>query len=97
VARRTWLVSCELTTGGVLLPPPYGVPARVYACNNQLSRERQIGTVVLTRIKVADARLSDTQEVRNPDGEIMVYASRARTLVFKGGTCLAKGMPSSTD
>ncbi len=57
------------------------VPARVYAYNNRLSGERQIGTVALTLIKVADARLGDTEAVRKPDGEIAVYASRTRTLV----------------
>ena len=57
------------------------VPARVYAYNNRLSGDRQIGTVALTLIKVADARLGDTQEIRKPDGETVVYASRTRTLV----------------
>jgi predicted transcriptional regulator of viral defense system len=57
------------------------VPARVYAYNSRLSGERQIGTVVLTLIKVADARLGDTQEIRKADGETVVYASRTRTLV----------------
>ena len=57
------------------------IPARVYAYNNRLSGERQIGTVALTLIKVADARLGDTEKVRKPDGEIAVYASRTRTLV----------------
>ncbi len=57
------------------------VPARVYAYNNRLSGERQIGAVALTLIKVADARLGDTQESRKADGETVVYASRTRTLV----------------
>jgi predicted transcriptional regulator of viral defense system len=57
------------------------IPARVYAYNNRLSGERQIGTVALTLIKVADERLDDTQEVKMPDGEVAVYASRTRTLV----------------
>ena len=33
------------------------IPARVYAYNNRLSGERTIGTVALTLIEVADARL----------------------------------------
>lgn len=57
------------------------IPARVYAYNNRLSGERQIGTVALTLIKVADERLGDTEEVRMPDGKIAVYASRTRTLL----------------
>ncbi|HSW01949.1 MAG TPA: type IV toxin-antitoxin system AbiEi family antitoxin domain-containing protein [Sedimentisphaerales bacterium] len=57
------------------------IPARMYAYNNRLSVERQIGAVALTLIKVADARLGDTQEVCKPDGQVVVYASRTRTLV----------------
>jgi len=57
------------------------IPTRVYAYNNRLSGERRIGTVALTLIKVADVRLGDAEEVRQPDGEIAVYASRTRTLV----------------
>ena len=57
------------------------IPARVYAYNNRLSGERQIGTVALMLIKVADERLGDTEEVQMPDGRIAVYASRTRTLV----------------
>lgn len=57
------------------------IPARVYAYNNRLSGERQIGTVALTLIKVADERLGDTEKVRTPDGGTAIYASRVRTLV----------------
>lgn len=57
------------------------IPTRVYAYNNRLSGERQIGTVALTLIKVADERLDDTEKVRMPNGQIAVYASRKRTLV----------------
>jgi predicted transcriptional regulator of viral defense system len=57
------------------------VPTRVYVYNNRLSGERQIGAVALTLIKVADARLGDTEKIRKPDGEVVVYASRTRALV----------------
>lgn len=57
------------------------IPTRLYVYNNRLSGERQIGTVALTLIKVADERLGDTEKVRTPDGETAIYASRARTLV----------------
>jgi predicted transcriptional regulator of viral defense system len=57
------------------------IPARVYAYNNRLSGEREIGTVALTLIKVVDERLGDTEEVQTPSGEVAVYASRTRTLV----------------
>jgi len=57
------------------------ISARIYAYNNRLSGERQIGTVALTLIKVADERLGDTEKVRTPDGGTAIYASRVRTLV----------------
>ncbi len=57
------------------------MPTRVYAYNNRLSGERQIGTVALTLIKVADERLGDTEEIRLPEDGKVVYASRTRTLV----------------
>jgi len=57
------------------------VPARIYAYNNRLSGERQIGVVSITLIKVADERLGSTEEVKNSDGLIAVYSSRVRTLV----------------
>ncbi len=57
------------------------VPSRVYAYNNRISGERSIGSVRLTLIKVADARLGGTEEVRTSEGLVAVYASRARALV----------------
>lgn len=57
------------------------VPARVYAYNNRISGERSIGSVRLTLIKVADARLGGTEEVKTSEGPVSVYASRARALV----------------
>jgi predicted transcriptional regulator of viral defense system len=57
------------------------VPNRIYAYNNRISGDRQIGSVALTLIKVADQRLGGTEVVRTPDGTEVVYASRARTLV----------------
>ena len=57
------------------------VPTRVYAYNNRLSGERTVGAVALTLIKVADARLGDTEQVKTAEGLTLVYSSRARTLV----------------
>ena len=57
------------------------VPARVYAYNNRVSGARRIGAVQLILIKVADARLGGTQEVRTSEGLVAVYPSRARALV----------------
>lgn len=57
------------------------VPNRVYAYNNRISGDRQIGSVALTLIKVADDRLGGAELVRTPDGLDAVYATRARALV----------------
>lgn len=57
------------------------VPNRVYAYNNRLSGDRDIGAVALTLIKVADKRLGDTQSWRTREGVDLVYSSRARTLL----------------
>jgi predicted transcriptional regulator of viral defense system len=57
------------------------VPNRVYAYNNRISGDRQIGPVALTLIKVSDDRLGGTEVVRSPDGLDVVYASKARSLV----------------
>ena len=57
------------------------VPNRVYAYNNRLSGERTIGAISLTLIKVADARLGDTEESTTREGLIVAYSSRVRTLV----------------
>lgn len=57
------------------------VPNRIYAYNNRLSGDRQVGPVLLTLIKVSDDRLGETEVVRTPDGFDLVYASRERSLV----------------
>ncbi len=57
------------------------IPNRVYVYNNRISGDRQIGSVALTLIKVADDRLGGTEVVRTPDGLDVVYATRARALV----------------
>jgi len=57
------------------------VPTRLYAYNNRLSGDRVVGSAALTLIKVADERLGSTEQVATEDGQIAVYASRARTLV----------------
>ena len=57
------------------------VPNRLYAYNNRISGDRQIGPVAMTLIKVADDRLGGTEVVRTPDGIDVIYASKARSLV----------------
>lgn len=57
------------------------IPNRVYAYNNRISGDRTVGAVELTLIKVADERLGDTDEFKMADGDLVVYASRVRTLV----------------
>jgi predicted transcriptional regulator of viral defense system len=57
------------------------IPARTYAYNTSLSGDRVIGKVALMLIKVAAQRLGDTEEVATQDGQVLVYASRARSLV----------------
>lgn len=57
------------------------IPNRLYAYNNRISGDRQIGPVSLTLIEVADDRLGETETVRTPDGLDIVYATRARAIV----------------
>ena len=57
------------------------IPTRVYAYNNRLSGDRQIGSVALTLIKVDSERLGDIEQVKTSDGEIAIYSSRLRTLL----------------
>ena len=57
------------------------IPSRVYAYNDRTSGERTIGQVALVLIRVAPARLGDTETVRTPSGQTLVYSSRARTLM----------------
>jgi predicted transcriptional regulator of viral defense system len=57
------------------------VPNRVYAYNNRISGDREVGPVSFTLIKVTDDRLGGTEVVRVPEGVDVVYASKARALV----------------
>jgi predicted transcriptional regulator of viral defense system len=57
------------------------IPNRIYAYNNRISGDRQVGPVALTLIKVSDDRLGGTEVVHTPEGLDVVYASRARSLV----------------
>ncbi len=57
------------------------IPSRVYAYNDQISGERTIGQVALALMKVARARLGDTETFRTPGGQTLAYSSRARTLM----------------
>lgn len=57
------------------------VPTRVYAYNNRLCGDREIGAVALTLIEVADGRLGAADEVETADGQKSPYSSRVRTLL----------------
>lgn len=57
------------------------VPNRIYAYNNRVSGQRTVGAVVLSLIRVADARLGDTEKTRTAGGDTIVYSSRARALL----------------
>jgi predicted transcriptional regulator of viral defense system len=57
------------------------LPARLYAYNNRVSGQRQIGSITLELIKVADSRLGDTVKVQAQDGAEIIYPTLARTLV----------------
>ena len=51
------------------------IPNRLYAYNNRITGERKIGSVAMTTIKLADARLGETEVVRTPDGINAVYCA----------------------
>jgi len=57
------------------------LPVRLYVYNNRLYGDRVIGSVALTLIKVADERLGGTEKMTTPEGDVLLMASRARTLV----------------
>lgn len=57
------------------------VPNRVFAYNNRISGERQIGSTSLILIKVADNRLGDTDIAATPNGIDLIYSSRVRSLL----------------
>ncbi len=57
------------------------VPTRVYAYNNRIWGDRQIGSVALTLIMVTDERLGDTEVAQTAEGSKAVYSSRTRTLL----------------
>jgi predicted transcriptional regulator of viral defense system len=57
------------------------VPTRIYAYNNRISGDRNIGSVALTLIEVADERLGGTEVAQTAEGWNAVYSSRVRTLL----------------
>jgi len=57
------------------------LPSLTTIYNDAISGERQIGGVSLKLIKVARDRLGGVEKARTPSGEILVFSSRARTLV----------------
>lgn len=57
------------------------VPNRVFAYNNCISGERQIGPVALTLVKVSGERLGGTDVIRTPDGIEVAFSSKPRSLM----------------
>lgn len=57
------------------------VPSLTTIYNDAISGERRVGSVAMKLIKVARDRLGAVEKVRMPSGEMLVYSSRARTLV----------------
>jgi predicted transcriptional regulator of viral defense system len=57
------------------------IPNRLYAYNNCISGERQIGTVNMTLIKVTKERMGETDTFQIPEGIDVVYCSRVRALM----------------
>ncbi len=57
------------------------IPNRVYAYNNRISGERNIGAVAISLIKVSDQRLGETEVIQTPEGVDAIYCSRIRSLV----------------
>lgn len=57
------------------------VPNRVFAYNNRISGQRQIGAVGLTLVKVGDNRLGATATFKTPEGIELLYSSPARALL----------------
>ena len=57
------------------------IPTRIYAYNDRISGDRAIGSLSLTLIKVASARLGAVEQTSIPDGGVAVYSSRTRALL----------------
>jgi predicted transcriptional regulator of viral defense system len=57
------------------------IPNRLYAYNNRISGNREIGSVRISLIKVADHRLGGIDLVKMADGLEVPYSSKARSLI----------------
>lgn len=57
------------------------LPTRIFAYNNRLSGNRNIGGQAYTFIKVSDSRLGGIELIQMPDGVEMVMPTRARALM----------------
>jgi predicted transcriptional regulator of viral defense system len=57
------------------------IPNRLYAYNNRITGQREIGSAAMTLIKLTDERLGETEVVKMPEGIDAVYSSRVRSLV----------------
>ena len=57
------------------------IPSRIYIYNDAVSGQRKIGSIELTLIKVKSERLGLTDSIADASGELMVFSSRARTLM----------------
>jgi predicted transcriptional regulator of viral defense system len=57
------------------------IPNRTYVYNNRLSGDRKVGQLQFTFIKLTDSRLGATERITSPDGALVYYSSRARSLI----------------
>jgi predicted transcriptional regulator of viral defense system len=57
------------------------VPGVTYAYNNRISGSRSIGNLAFQFIRLAEARLGATDEIRTLGGIKVAYSSKARTLM----------------
>jgi len=57
------------------------IPSRICIYNNAISSERTVGPIELILVKVGKDRLGDTEQIKTPSGETVIYSSRVRTLV----------------
>lgn len=57
------------------------IPVQTSVYNNRIYGDREIGAVSFTFIKVEEGRLGGVEENRTPEGKILRYSSRTRTLV----------------
>ena len=57
------------------------VPMRIYAYNDKVFGEKELGSITVNLIKVDAKRLGAIRKVKRPDGVVAVYPSRERALI----------------